>query len=242
MNTALEHIETRALAEDAPVGARAKPPPPSASVQGGLVWPKDVPAYSPRAPASRPRPSRSSSIRLNRALATQILALGAGAVGLALLFIRFSHLLESMGQWGYVGVAAAEFGGSAMLLLPTPTPAYTFAMGATLNPLAVGAIGGLFATLGELVGYYLGSRGSAVLDDKPFFSRFKSWTERWGGAALFWFAVLPVPFDVAGVWAGTARYPLVKFIPVVLAGKTIKVTMIALAGYFGLEALMKIVG
>lgn len=244
MNTAFEHVETRALLEDAPVGARAKPPPLSAppGFSGGLVWPKDVPAYAPRPPSTRRSRSLSSRIRLNRALAAQIFALGAGAIGVALLFIRFSHLLESMGQWGYVGVAAAEFGGSAMLLLPTPTPAYTFAMGATLNPLAVGAVGGLFATLGELVGYYLGSRGSSVMDDKPFFARFRSWTDRWGGAALFWFAVLPVPFDVAGVWAGTARYPLIKFIPVVLAGKTVKVTMIALAGYFGLETLMKVVG
>ena len=44
------------------------------------------------------------------------------------------------------------------------------------------------------------------------------------------------------VWAGTARYPLVKFVPVVLLGKTIKITMISLAGYFGLEALMNLVG
>lgn len=236
MNTAFEHVETRALSEDVSAGAYPKPPPGAA---GGLVWPKDVPAYSPRPPARR---FRQSPVRLSRSLAMQILALGAGAVGVALLFIRFSHLLESMGRWGYVGVAAAEFGGSAMLFLPTPTPAYTFAMGATLNPLVVGAVGGLFATLGELVGYYLGARGSGIMADKPFFGKFKGWTDRWGGAALFGFAVLPVPFDVAGVWAGTARYPLVKFIPVVLAGKTIKVTMVALAGYFGLEALMSLVG
>ena len=235
MNTAFEHVETRALSQEISAGLYPKPPP---SAGGGLVWPKNVPAYSPRPPARR----AASRIRLSRAAAAQVLALCAGAVGVALIFVRFSHLLESMGRWGYVGVAAAEFGGSAMLFLPTPTPAYTFAMGATLNPLAVGAVGGLFATLGELVGYYLGRRGSSAMADKPFFNRFRRWTDRWGGAALFTFAALPVPFDVAGVWAGTARYPLVKFIPVVLAGKTVKVTMTALAGYFGLEALMKLVG
>ena len=236
MNAAFEHVETRALPQDAAAGLYPKPPPGAAG--GGLVWPKDVPAYSPRPPTRR----RSSRVRLNRSVAAQIFALFAGAVGVALLFIKFGHLMESMGRWGYVGVAAAEFGGSAMLFLPTPTPAYTFAMGATLNPLAVGAIGGLFATLGELIGYYLGTRGSSMMEDKPFFGRFKGWTDRWGGAALFMFAALPVPFDVAGVWAGTARYPLVRFIPVVLAGKTVKVTMTALAGYFGLEALMNLVG
>ena len=239
MNTAFEHVETRALLKEVSAGLYPKPPPGAGA---GLVWPKDVPAYTPRAPARRRSSGVSIPFRLNRALAVQILALFAGAIGVALIFIRFGHLMESMGRWGYVGVAAAEFGGSAMLFLPTPTPAYTFAMGAALNPLAVGAIGGLFATLGELIGYYLGRRGSSIMADKPFFNRFKGWTDRWGGAALFMFAALPVPFDVAGVWAGTARYPLVRFIPVVLAGKTIKVTMTALAGYFGLEALMKLVG
>ena len=238
MNTAFEHVETRALLKDVSAGAYPKPPP---GAGGGLVWPKGVPAYTPRPPARRRR-SSPPYIRLNRSLAAQIFALFAGAIGVALVFIKFGHLMESMGRWGYVGVAAAEFGGSAMLFLPTPTPAYTFAMGATLNPLAVGAIGGLFATLGELIGYYLGTRGSSIMEGKPFFGRFKGWTDRWGGAALFMFAALPVPFDVAGVWAGTARYPLVRFIPVVLAGKTVKVTMTALAGYFGLEALMNLVG
>ena len=182
--------------------------------------------------------SRPMHVTFPRAIiVVQIATIVVASVGLALLLIKFSSLLSELGPWGYVGVAAAEFGNSAMLAVPTPASVYTFAMGATLNPFIVGAIGGVFSTLGELIGYYLGRRGGVAMANKPSAQRLSAWTARWGSTALFVCAVLPVPFDIAGVWAGAARYPLSRFVPIVLLGKLIKITSIALAGYFGLEAL-----
>ena len=176
---------------------------------------------------------------LLRAATLQLAILAIAVIGLAFVLIKFSHLFESLGAWGYLGVAAAEFGNSAMLIFPTPVSAYTFAMGAVLNPFAVGIIGGVAATLGDLVGYFLGRKGSAILPNHPLVARMQVWTERWGGIILFGFAALPVPFDIAGIWAGTVRYPLIRFTPIVLVGKTVKVTTISLAGYFGLETLLQ---
>ena len=188
-----------------------------------------------------PKPDRVGIPRL--VMAVQILAVLLASVGLALLLLRFSAQLSALGNWGYAGVAAAEFANSAMLVIPTPASAYTFAMGATLNPFIIGAIGGVFSTLGELIGYYIGRRGGSAMANKPSVQRLSAWTDRWGGMVLFTCAVLPVPFDIAGVWAGAARYPLVRFIPVVLLGKIIKITAIALAGAgaFGLLAQAGIV-
>lgn len=186
------------------------------------------------------RSAKSSTSFIIRPSAGMIFQLGLMAVGsiaLSLILIKFASSLESFGNWGYVGVALVEFGNSAMLAIPTPSYAYTFAMGSILNPFVVGAIGGTFAMLGELIGYYLGRNGSVILPDSPRVERFKSWTGRWGAVILFWFALLPVPFDIAGIWAGAAHYPLIRFIPVVGLGKTIKITGIALAGYFGMDAL-----
>ncbi len=180
-------------------------------------------------------------IRPSLGMALQLGFMALCSVGLAFLLIKFASRLESLGNWGYLGVAAVEFGNSAMLAIPTPSYAYTFVMGSMLNPFAVGAIGGVFAMLGELIGYYLGYRGSSILPESPRLDRFKSWTDRWGTAVLFWFAILPVPFDIAGIWAGAAHYPLSRFVPVVALGKSIKITLIALAGYFGVDALMKLV-
>ena len=189
----------------------------------------------PETPTARPY---FFSVRMSLSTILQLGFMALCSIGLALLLIKFASRLESLGNWGYVGVAAVEFGNSAMLAIPTPSYAYTFAMGSILNPFVIGIIGGTFAMFGELIGYYLGRRGSAILPESPRVERFKSWTSRWGAVVLFWFAILPAPFDIAGIWAGAAHYPLIHFIPVVTLGKTIKITVIAVAGYFGMDALM----
>ena len=113
-----------------------------------------------------PSPSRSPLLplaeRVPRMVALQLAAVLASSIALAYLMIRFSTILESLGSWGYVGVAVAEFSNSAMIIMPTPALAYTFAMGAVLNPFILGLIGGTFATLGEFVGYGLGRRGAGA--------------------------------------------------------------------------------
>ena len=44
--------------------------------------------------------------------------------------------------------------------------------------------------------------------------------------------------SVAGVWAGALKYLIHKFLLYVIVGKTIKVTGIALAGYYGATWLL----
>ena len=182
------------------------------------------------------------SVNVPRAALFHLLALALSSISLAILLFRFSSFLETLGYWRYLGVAAAEFGNSAMMVFPTPASAYTFAMGAALNPVLVGLIGGVAATLGEMIGYHIGKRGNSVISHRTSVQRFSAWTERWGAFVLLVCAALPVPFDIAGVWAGATRYPLARFIPVVLVGKTVRATAIALAGYFGLEAATRMIG
>ena len=193
-----------------------------------------------------PAPTRSPLLplveRVPRMVALQLAAMVASSIAVAYLMIRFSTILESLGSWGYVGIAVAEFSNSAMIIMPTPALAYSFAMGAVLNPFILGLIGGTFATLGEFVGYALGRRGAVLLPDRPMVHRMTDWADRWGAIVLFCSAVLPVPFDIAGIWAGTVRYPIERFAPLVWAGKTIKITLVALAGFYGVEALAKLFG
>lgn len=223
MNTKFDNARTQVLVEE-------KPEPVTVALSSTQVQIED----KPETPTVKPS---SPGIRLSPGTIFQFVFMTLSSIVLALILIEFGALLESLGNWGYVGVAAVEFGNSAMVAIPTPSYLYTFSMGAILNPFVIGIIGGTFATLGELIGYYLGCRGSAILPEGPRIERFKAWTSRWGTVTLFWFALLPVPFDIAGIWAGAARYPLVRFVPPVFLGKSIKITMIALAGYFGMEAL-----
>ena len=119
-----------------------------------------------------PRPSLLPLIeKVPRMVALQLAAMAASSIALAYLMVRFSTILESLGSWGYVGIAVAEFSNSAMIIMPTPALAYTFAMGAVLNPFILGLVGGTFATLGEFVGYALGRRGAVLLPDRPMIQR-----------------------------------------------------------------------
>ena len=131
-----------------------------------------------------------------------MLAVVGVSVLMALVLFKAHGALVEIGNWGYLGIALAELGNSAVLLIPTPAAAYTFSMGAVLNPLAVGIIGGFAAAVDELVGYALGARGRTIAPQGRVFERLRALSLRWGGAAILAFAILPVPFDVAGVWAG----------------------------------------
>ena len=171
-------------------------------------------------------------------------ALVALAVSLAAasLLIYFRESLVGLGNWGYLAVLLGELANSASILIPTPAAAYTFAMGSVLNPFVLGAIGGIGAAFGELFGYYLGTRGATALEHAERLRRFRSVTTRWGGGFLLAFALLPLPFDVAGIWAGATRYPVSRFLVFVTAGKVVSVTAIALAGHYGINWLAGSIG
>ena len=154
----------------------------------------------------------------------------------ALLYLRES--VFTLGSWGYVAVFLVQLADSATIFIPTPGHAYTFATGAALNPLVLGVIGGVGATLGELTGYFLGARAHRVLEGGRLYDRVLALTKRWTGPALFTFALLPGPFEVANICAGAIRYPLWRFFLYVGIGKIVKVTCIAAGGFYTLSWLL----
>jgi membrane protein DedA with SNARE-associated domain len=163
------------------------------------------------------------------------------STAVAFVLTYSGDFITRFGNWGYLGVFFVQVMNSATIILPAPGHAYTFVIGNALNPLIIGVAGGLGASIGELTGYLLGSTGRQVLVGGRWYGRFESVANRWAGPALFAFAAIPLPFDVAGVWAGAVRYPIWKFLVLVGAGKIIKVTMIAGAGYFSLPYLVRLV-
>jgi membrane protein YqaA with SNARE-associated domain len=162
-----------------------------------------------------------------------------GLYGLAVwvLMMYFRRILAELGSWGYLGVFLAELLNSASVLFPTPASAFTMSMATVLNPVLVGLVGGIASSLGELTGYYLGVKGRRVLQQGRLYQRFRSLAGRWTGVGIFAFAMLPLPFDFAGVWAGTVRYPVLRFFSFLVMGKILKVMAFALAAYYGLTWL-----
>jgi membrane protein DedA with SNARE-associated domain len=67
--------------------------------------------------------------------------------------------------------------------------------------------------------------------------------ERHGGITILVLSVIPNPlFDLAGIAAGSLRYPLWRFFLVCWLGKTIKTTLVALAGAWSLDVIKPFLG
>ena len=170
----------------------------------------------------------------------------SGTIALSVLvgytLIHFREAVTGMGNWGYLGIFLAEMGNSAAILIPTPGSVYTLSMASVLNPAVVGLIGGIGAALGEIVGYMLGVTGRRMMEKSRIYTRLQSLAGNRVGPALFVFAILPLPFDFAGIWAGTIRYSPVRFLIYIMPGKILKVTFIAYGGYYGVNWLLKVMG
>jgi uncharacterized membrane protein YdjX (TVP38/TMEM64 family) len=153
----------------------------------------------------------------------------------------YRQQLVHLRRWGFLGVAVMSFlGGATVVLLPVPSLAFTFAMGAVLDPWAVGLVASTAETLGTLTGFLLGASAREALRGRTESEttrrhsippRVLGWIERHGLWAVFCFSAIPSPFlDVVGVAAGALRLRMWKFLAACWLGKTIKTLTVAWAG------------
>ena len=165
-----------------------------------------------------------------------VLAVVAASVGLAVLFWVFENF--ELRTIGYAGVWLLSFVGAASILVPIPGTASACVVAAPaigLNPLLLGVIAGSAEVLGEMSGYLAGLGGRDIMKNNRFYPRVRSMILKRGGLLLFVAGVVPNPlFDIAGMAAGSAGYPVRKFIPIVFVAKSIKSTWVAFACYAGI--------
>lgn len=153
-------------------------------------------------------------------------------VGIALLPIDWRHLdWEQLKKYGYAGLFLVALLSDATVLIPFPGLAAVFLAGGFLNPILVGIATGLGSALGELVGYLAGFGGRAVIEDHANYAKLERWMKRNGSVTIFILSVIPNPlFDMAGIMAGSLKFPLWRFLLVCWSGKAIKFAVIAFAG------------
>jgi uncharacterized membrane protein YdjX (TVP38/TMEM64 family) len=139
--------------------------------------------------------------------------------------------VNALRQYGYLGVFLISLVGNATVILPAPSLAAVFAVGAVLNPVLVGLAAGVGEALGELTGFLAGYGGRAVVENRLVFRRIEHWVRRYGLLVIFILSVVPNPFfDLAGIAAGMLRVPVWQFLVSCWAGKTVKTMVFALAG------------
>ena len=171
-----------------------------------------------------------------------LLAMAVFSVLVAVALLLAQDLLEGLGDWGYAGAFVAMLVNNATIILPAAGQLIVAGLSASLNPVLLGVVGGIGGTIGELTGYALGVTGRRIVSAENLDRRLRRVPRRLFGPALFVFAVTPLPFDVAGIAAGTLRYPIWPFLLWVGAGKILNTIAIAVAARFTIAWLERVFG
>jgi membrane protein YqaA with SNARE-associated domain len=180
-----------------------------------------------KSPPPRPSPAAEAFWR-GKLFRVLIVAL---VLALSVAIFAFRDHFADLAALGYPGIFLVSLLGNATIVLPAPSLALVFAMGSALSWPLVGLFAGVGESLGELTGYLAGVGGRAVIEDEKAYRRLVSWMERRGGITIFVLSAIPNPFfDLAGIAAGTLRYPVWRFLLFCWMGKTLKTTLVAWAG------------
>ena len=169
----------------------------------------------------------------------------------SVLFSIFCLVLWYLGIFevklaAYAGVWVFSLFSAASLFIPLPGPAVVCGVASPdlgLSPVVIGVVSGSAETLGELTGYFTGFGGKKILRRNRFYPKFSRLLLHFGGFSIFLSAVIPNPlFDVMGVAAGSAGYPLRRFVVYVFFAKSIKSIGIAYGCLWGISQIKDIFG
>lgn len=171
---------------------------------------------------------RNSKLKGLAAVAISIL------LTLSILYFNPAAMLKgSIGGLGYFGIFLIMLISNATIILPAPGLLAVFAAGSSYNIVLVGIAAGLGGALGESTGYLLGYGGEEMLGLKgKMYGRVKKWMQSHGFITLVVLSAIPNPaFDVAGIAAGSLKYPWLRFFAACAIGISIKAVLFAYLGY-----------
>jgi len=153
------------------------------------------------------------------------------AVVLSIVIFTFRGKFSNLEGYGYLGLFLISILGNATIVLPIPVVITAFLGGGIFNPLWVGVVVALGATIGELTGYLAGYSGKHLIKDDKKITRIEKWMKKYGLWTIFVLAIIPNPaFDLAGIVAGATKIPVYRYLIVVWAGKLIKFWIFSFLG------------
>lgn len=164
------------------------------------------------------------------------------AVAITVVLFIYRDWVTEFGNYGYLGAFLVGLISCATIILPVPGILVLFALGAdpNMNPVLVALAGATGGVIGELTGFMAGYGGRGAIQGKSrVYTMVENWMKRWGGWAIFFFSVVPLPLvDVAGMAAGALGYPMWKFLLFSWPGKSLKYIVLVLAGAWGWDIVV----
>lgn len=155
------------------------------------------------------------------------------AIALSVVIFIFRDRIANLKGYGYLGIFLISILGNATIILPVPVILTAFIGGGIFNPILVGIITAVGASIGELTGYLAGAAGQIVVAKNKRLQKMEGWMQKYGLWALFVLAAIPNPaFDLAGIVAGATKIPVWKYLLVVSLGKAVKFFSFAFLGFY----------
>jgi len=157
-----------------------------------------------------------------------------------------NDILAILQGMGYLGAFLVSLLGTLTVIFPVPYLVVIYLMGASqnYNPILLGLIGGLGATIGEITLYIFARLGRLVLSEERIrkLDVFKKFIEKYGALTVFIFAATPLPDDILYPILGLIKYDALYVFLACFAGKAILTGGIAYAGELSIEILDLLIG
>ena len=185
-----------------------------------------------------PAAAQGSKVRLRLFQALALIFV----IGITIYIYSIRDQAAALAQYGYPGIFLLSILANATIILPAPGLAIVFTFGGIFSPLGVGLAAGLGATIGELSGYLAGISGQAIVDNPKLYGRFEGYMQKFGALTITVLAFLPLPvFDLAGVAAGALKMPVHKFLLFCALGKIPKMILVAFAGAYSIDWVLRFI-
>lgn len=151
---------------------------------------------------------------------------------LAIFNINFGQWLASTVMWFYnefgdlgiyIGVFCISIFGNFTIIFPVPYTIALIVVSAVIpgvNPILLGIVGGLGASIGETTAWLIGRGSKGVIGDSENIQRMKNYVEKgWAPFLIFIFAATPLPDDAFLIVLGLAQYSILKALIYCFFGK-----------------------
>jgi membrane protein YqaA with SNARE-associated domain len=148
-------------------------------------------------------------------------------------------------RYGYIGAFIISMLAGVTVLVPVPSVFVVFTLGAVLNPILIGIIAGAGEAIGSMCVYVVGLGNARAFHDMDHgvMAKFRVWIKQRGVFSVFAMSAIfnPLFFPFTAV-AGMMHFGWWRFFLLCLAGKALKNTIVAGAGYYGVQALLNAFG
>jgi membrane protein YqaA with SNARE-associated domain len=166
-------------------------------------------------------------------------------VAVCALVLIYWPEVKHFSQYGYIGALIISLLAGATVLVPVPSVFVVFTLGAALNPIIIGIIAGAGEAIGSMWVYVIGIGNAKAFHDRDHgvMARFSVWIKTRGSLSVFAMSAIfnPLFFPFTAV-AGMMHFGWWRFLLLCFAGKALKNTIVAVAGYYGIQVLLNIFG